>query len=153
MVPGTLGMKVVSLPLRISVHNSVVRPSSLTTSCTNYSTGGFEQTPRVGCATVRANCVQLGLCSRLGPLSITGPILCKAPPTVTNPHSPLPYAHSTEWYRVGKLVVPRQCFWNPRPMLLFPAMGHCSPWHPFFPCLVFGFPVQAVSPSNLNQIR
>ena len=53
----------------------------------------------------------------------------------------------------GKLVVPHQCFWNPRPMLLFPAMGHCSPWHPFFHCLVFGFPAQAVSPSNLNQIR
>ena len=54
---------------------------------------------------------------------------------------------------MGKLVVPRQCFWNPRPMLLFPTMGHCSLWHPFFPCLVFGFPMQAVSPSNLNQIR
>ena len=43
--------------------------------------------------------------------------------------------------------------WNPRPMLLFPAPGHCSPWHVFVPRLVFGFPVQAVSPSNLNQIR
>ena len=53
----------------------------------------------------------------------------------------------------ARIVVPRGNFWNPRPMLLFPTPGHCSPWRVFVPHLVFGFPVQAVSPSNLNQIR
>ena len=53
----------------------------------------------------------------------------------------------------ARIVVPHGKFWNPRPMLLFPTPGHCSPWRVFVPHLVFGFPVQAVSPSNLNQIR
>ena len=58
--------------------------------------------------------------------------------------------HLETWARI---VVPHGKFWNPRPMLLFPAPGHCSLWHVFVPRLVFGFPMQAVSPSNLNQIR
>ena len=53
----------------------------------------------------------------------------------------------------ARIVVPHGKFWNPHPMLLFPAPGHCSPWRVFVPHLVFGFPVQAVSPSNLSQIR
>ena len=34
-----------------------------------------------------------------------------------------------------------------------PALCYCSPPWVIVPCLVLGFPMQAVSPSNLNQIR
>ncbi len=54
---------------------------------------------------------------------------------------------------VARIVVPRRKVWNPRPRSLFPVACICSPPRLWIPRLVFGFPVRAVSPSNLNQIR